>query len=194
MAILYKYRSLHNFKNFVDILLNGRLYAAPYFELNDPMEGYYLYGSAGEMDLGMRDLLKGEKEKIRILSLSRRPDIELMWAHYADGNKGVAIGVEIHAEKHTSLPVIYDGPLTITAGHLTATTAIDVLSRKLPAWQYEEEERVFTTQGHFVGASVREVIMGSRMSNQDKSLIRNLVGMLLPHTKILSQRNNNTFA
>ncbi len=41
--LLYKYRSLDNFKNFVDIILKNRLYAARYKDLNDPMEGQYYY-------------------------------------------------------------------------------------------------------------------------------------------------------
>lgn len=192
MAILYKYRTLQNFKNFIDIVVNSRLYAAPYFDLNDPMEGHYLYSASGDLDVGMRDLLKGEKEKLRILSLSRRSDIELMWAHYADGNKGVAIGVEVDQGKHISRPVVYEGPMVLDPRDLHTNSAIDVLSRKLTAWVYEEEERVFVTQGQYVGVSVKEVILGSRMSNQDKSLIKNLVNLLLPYAKVVSQRNGNT--
>ena len=41
--ISYKYRSVDNFRNFVDIILNNRLYAASYQDLNDPMEGHYYY-------------------------------------------------------------------------------------------------------------------------------------------------------
>lgn len=155
------------------------------------MEGHYLYSASGDLDVGMRDLLKGEKEKLRILSLSRRSDIELMWAHYADGNKGVAIGVEVDQGKHVSRPVVYEGPMVLDPRDLHTNSAIDVLSRKLPAWVYEEEERVFVTQGQYVGVSVKEVILGSRMSNQDKSLIKNLVNLLLPYARVISQRNGN---
>mgnify|MGYP001801434879 FL=1 len=47
--LLYKYRSLENFKNFVDIILKNRLYAATYKDLNDPMEGKYYY-KEGRLD------------------------------------------------------------------------------------------------------------------------------------------------
>ena len=43
MEYLYKYRSLANMKRFIDILMNRRLYASKYLELNDPMEGFFLY-------------------------------------------------------------------------------------------------------------------------------------------------------
>jgi len=67
--ILYKFRSLGNFKYFVDIILNNRLYAAKYNDLNDPMEGHYYYKSK-EFDSGMREKLRGEKANLRICSLS----------------------------------------------------------------------------------------------------------------------------
>jgi hypothetical protein len=35
----YKFRCLQNLKHFIDIILNKRLYAPRYDELNDPMEG-----------------------------------------------------------------------------------------------------------------------------------------------------------
>lgn len=45
MSYLYKYRSLKDMKRFIDILMNRRLYASKYLDLNDPMEGFFLYDS-----------------------------------------------------------------------------------------------------------------------------------------------------
>ena len=54
--VLYKYRSLANWKFVLDILVNGRLYAAPFSELNDPMEGrLYYFGD---------DVTKGYKRAV----------------------------------------------------------------------------------------------------------------------------------
>jgi hypothetical protein len=49
--ILYKYRSLKNFQFIADTLVNNRFYAATFSELNDPMEGLFLYamGIPGEI-------------------------------------------------------------------------------------------------------------------------------------------------
>ena len=44
----YKFRSLDNIRHFLDILVNNRLYAARYDELNDPMEGAYLINGYNE--------------------------------------------------------------------------------------------------------------------------------------------------
>jgi len=40
-GIYYKYRSLSNFKNFVDIIINQKLYAANCSNMNDAMGGVY---------------------------------------------------------------------------------------------------------------------------------------------------------
>lgn len=184
--MLYKYRSLQNFKNLVDIFVNSRMYASAYADLNDPMEGYYLYGSSGELDPSMQSLIAGEKDKIKILSLSRRPDIALMWAHYADGNRGVAIGVEID-EGADLRPILYDGP-PILPKDFNVDSAVELFTKKHPAWEYEEEERVFVRKGNFASLSVREVILGSRMSTQDKGLMKNLIGLLNPNIEIISQK------
>lgn len=186
--LLYKYRGIQSFKHLTDIFLNSRMYAAPYFDLNDPMEGHYLVGESGEFDQDMEKFLKGEKEKIRILSLSRRPDISLMWTHYAEGHKGVAIGVEIDRNLYSVRPIDYDGPMHIGRRNFHQESAIDILTKKLSPWKYEEEERVFVTGTQYVNVSVKEVILGSRMSKQDKGFIKDLVNMLSPKTEVVSQR------
>ncbi|RXJ95884.1 hypothetical protein CRU94_04535 [Arcobacter sp. AHV-9/2010] len=40
--LLYKYTSLKKFDQFVDMIINNRLFAAPFKKLNDSMEGFYL--------------------------------------------------------------------------------------------------------------------------------------------------------
>jgi hypothetical protein len=90
--LLYKYRSLTNFKSFVDIILRNRLYASLYKEMNDPMEGQYYYRQ-GEYDPRTLRTIRDEKQNLRVCSLSRNNHHELMWSHYADGQRGVAIGV-----------------------------------------------------------------------------------------------------
>ena len=78
MDLLYKYRSIENFRFFTDIILKQRLFAAQYFALNDPMEGSYLYHGEQSMDKDVEQILDGKKDKVRIISLSRNPDNELM--------------------------------------------------------------------------------------------------------------------
>ena len=64
MGHYYKFRSLNNIRYFLDILVNNRLYAARYDELNDPMEGAYLINACSE---NIIRLLRDKKYKTRLI-------------------------------------------------------------------------------------------------------------------------------
>lgn len=181
----FKYRSLENFKNFVDIVLNSRIYAAPYFDLNDPMEGLYTY-NAGTINKELVRKIKGEKNKLRICSLSRRSDSTLMWSHYADSHRGVAIGLVVD-RKHEMRPITYEGLSYVrnATRHGSHETAKNVLTCKLEPWAYEEEERVFVTDSNYVDISIIQILLGSKMDTRTKSLVRNLVNKLNPDIQVL---------
>lgn len=182
---LYKYRAIEPFKNLVDTLIKSRLYASPYFDLNDPMEGQYVVSPSGKIDEGMKKYLEGEKKKLRICSLSRMPDIELMWAHYADGNRGVVLGVEIDRSKYNVIPVDYSGPMKLSVNYLNPTSPEDILTRKLAAWEYEQEERIFLEGTHYVNVNLKEILVGSRMSTQDFGLLSALVEKVCPNVPMV---------
>lgn len=174
--MFYKYRGIKELRYFVDIVMNRRLYAAPYFDLNDPMEGHYLYNQ-GELDSDVRNLIKGQKQKLRICSLSQVNDNELMWSHYSEGHRGVAIGIEVDSKKHDIRPVQYDG-FPQVGSNIHNATGKEILSHKLEVWDYEKEVRVFTEGKQHVDVDVKEVYLGRRMSNQDISFIKNLVSSI----------------
>ncbi|WP_273151598.1 hypothetical protein [Methylophaga thiooxydans] len=158
------------------------------------MEGKYLYSQGGDsLDEDMRRLLKGEKEKLRICALSRDPNNELMWSHYAEGHRGVVVGVEISSNKYETRPIEYDGLHRVGLNNFHNGSAIDVLSHKLDVWQYEEEERVFTRGKQFVDVVVRRIICGSRMSTQDKGFITDLVGKIDPNVEIINARTDSAY-
>ncbi|WP_299313601.1 DUF2971 domain-containing protein [uncultured Aquimarina sp.] len=182
--ILYKYRGLDNFKNFVDIILKNRLYAAEYKHLNDPMEGQYYY-QRGELNRTIRDKIKDEKGTLRILSLSRVNNNQLMWSHYADGHKGIAVGVKIDNLKYDLQPIQYGGIATIRNSDYNSQTAREILSHKLEVWNYEEEERVFQRNNIFIEVKIEEIILGQRVSNQNNGLIRELLEKINPEIRIL---------
>lgn len=182
--LLYKYRGLQNFKFFVDALLKSRLYASKYTELNDPMEGQYLYRT-GELNKRVLSKLKGEKDNLYLCSLSRKCDNELMWSHYAEGHRGVAIGVLIDRDKYDVRPIQYTGPAYVQNENLVDDTPIEILSHKLNIWSYEEEERVFVKSKVFVDVQVKQLITGRAMSNQDFSFIKQLVETINPEIEII---------
>ena len=186
--ILYKYRSLENFKTFIDIILKNRLYAAKFKELNDPMEGQYLYRN-GELNIDIRKQLSEEKNNLRLCSLSRVNNNELMWSHYANGQRGVAIGIEINRLEYNIRQVQYNGLPYIQNHNLNNQTAIEILSNKLEIWNYEEEERVFIHDKHYINVKVKEIILGRAMSNYDNGIIRDLIDKINPDIRIIRAEN-----
>ena len=72
------------------------------------MEGQYLYRN-GELNIDIRNQLSEEKNNLRLCSLSRVNNNELMWSHYANGQRGVAIGVEINRLEYNIRQVQYNG-------------------------------------------------------------------------------------
>lgn len=182
--ILYKYRGIQSFRFFVDIILKNRLYAAKYVELNDPMEGQYYYGR-GELDKNIIQKISSDKGDLKICSLSRKKDNELMWSHYSEGHRGVAIGVKVDREKYDVRPIQYTGLAYLTNGGIESDTPREILSHKLNVWSYEEEERVFVTDKFYVDVQVEEIITGRAMSNQDFGFIRELVEKINPNITIV---------
>jgi len=182
--ILYKYRSLDNFKNFVDIILKNRLFASKYKDLNDPMEGQYYYQS-GELNREVRDKLLEEKGQLRLCSLSKIRDNQLMWSHYTNGHRGVAIGLRIDDNQYTVRPIQYNGLVSIRNQDFNDQSATEILSHKLVVWNYEEEVRVFVRNRNFIDITIEEVITGLAMSKIDFGFVKELVEKINPDIRII---------
>ena len=180
---LYKYRSIDNFKFFVDIIINERLYAAPYQDLNDPMEGHYLYRK-GEIDTEWLELISNQKNNVRICALSETPASMLMWSHYSDSHKGVCIEVEVSLKDYDIRQMHYGSLRMINECNLNNGVGKDILSCKLPPWKYEKEWRVFVENENYVHVKVKSVLIGEKMSNQDFSIIKKMVSHINPKIKV----------
>lgn len=94
--LLYKYRSTNKIEYIEDILKNKRLYAALLEDLNDPMDGFLrfdirkLFPDAHDLVCEVQEISKNW----RIVSLSQSCENHLLWSYYADGFRGVAIGIK----------------------------------------------------------------------------------------------------
>lgn len=179
--MLFKYRTLDNYKFVVDIIVNSRLFAATYSDLNDPMEGHYRY-RVGGVPKDLLEKINGARSRLRLCSLSRDPDNALMWAHYANGHRGFVVGAGVDENAYKLRSVHYNGPSYVNHGD--EETAINVLSHKHQVWAYEQEERVFVTGANYIDITLQEFILGSRMSTQDESLFKKLVAAHRPHVPI----------
>ena len=192
--LLYKYRSLNDFLFIADILINQRLFAAKYTTLNDPMEGIFKFNPNFTSLKLIDEIQKAKEENLKICSLSSEPNDELMWAHYADGARGLAIGVYINcSNKYKVVPVEYDGipNLKKKINKDYEEVAINILSHKLKDWSYEEEERVFISTSdsspYINNVCIKEVILGQRMFKRNKVLITKFIKKINPDVKIINQ-------
>ncbi|MDD9716553.1 DUF2971 domain-containing protein [Dinoroseobacter sp. PD6] len=133
----------------IDILTNRRLYCSPYNELNDPMEGYFhalAHDRSGFSALKrMIEEITTLQSKYRICSLSSNCKSHLVWAHYANGFRGVAIELDIMKKVNFIEEVEYSDGRDLgeydPAGNLDDLTR-KVLLTKYKEWKYEREIRI----------------------------------------------------
>jgi len=138
IEILYKYRSLSNLKRLIEIVLDSKLYASRYKELNDPMEGYYSYSR--EIVPYKKEINRLKKESL-ICSLSKSNYIGMMWIMYADEGKGCCLEVEVGG--NTSWERVEIG-YKAEIPKITDSTDINIESifkYKSSVWDYEQEVR-----------------------------------------------------
>lgn len=184
---LYKYRSLHNFDNFEDIIRNNRLYASSYQNLNDADEGHYYY-SEDVINEVMRREIYNQKKILKICSLSQERNHPLLWGHYSDGSRGVNIVLNVNDNNIiTTRNVKYEGLLEYNSQDNIPPNlkAINILTRKLPDWSYEKEKRIFT-RNTYVSVVIREIILGARIAPEDERRIRTLIQEVNPNIRIVT--------
>ncbi len=184
--ILYKYRSLDNFEFFVDILVNQSLYATSYKNMNDPMEGIYY---ASSLSRSIINDIRSRKESMNICSLSKERNHPLLWTHYANGSRGVNLGVEITGHNLIKREIIYGGTPLIDDCINTSHTALEILTHKLYYWDYEKEVRIFNSNNTQIKVLIKEIILGEKISSHHKKLIKKLANLLIPDAQIIDYNN-----
>jgi len=191
----YKYRSLANFEHVADIFCNNRFYAAQFFDLNDPMEGMFDYEKGTKKEY--LEKIREGKEKLRICSFSSDFRNLLLWAHYADGFKGICIEVELNDwPDHDIAKVNYEPFKPIfnnEHGEYVHYWPNIILREKNAAWKYEKEIRVLTRR-EFVSypmVEIKSVLLGSRTPSPIKQALLRVVpiGVSVWETKISRKTN-----
>lgn len=174
---LYKYRSLANLWHTLDIVLNQRLYCAHWSTLNDPLEGryeIYLGNRSPKLASTMVNRIEQARDGFRIASLSANPTNFLLWSHYADGHKGVAIEVDI-PENHADLTEIVYSPFSSVFSE-TEQTQEDLrhlFNGKGEEWSYEEEYRIIIDQTHFdLPSKPSRLLLGPMVPSDQAALLR----------------------
>jgi hypothetical protein len=188
LIFLYRYVSLNDGHKGnpgdrrIDWLLESFERRSLYFrsidQFNDPFELSYDLPPTDKkslwMQLGKNSRRDGLIKDHGVACLSKRPDNLLLWAHYADGFKGVCIGYLGNEEiMKNAEPVEYRTRLPI--GN---PTDAELLHIKSMHWMYEEEYRIVSK--NYVNdwssdgsAEPREIIFGNRISDENKAAIQN---------------------
>ncbi|OEK01507.1 hypothetical protein BFP97_08220 [Roseivirga sp. 4D4] len=175
--VLYKYRDFNNLEFALDIFINQRLFAANFKDLNDPMEGRFVY-TKGLFRPGDLMEIRGSKARYNILSLGHVPNNMLMWSYYAGGHTGFVVGVEIDDNNTEIEEVQYVEELRLE-GH-EGNLPKHILSRKLKLWGHEQECRVFKQHDTFVKVKVKELIFGLNTDDYKKELLSKIAEQFCP--------------
>jgi hypothetical protein len=178
--VLYKYRGLSNLQFALDILVNHRLHAARYKDLNDPMEGQYEY-IVGTLEKWERDQIYGEKMGYCLVALSETHNNVLMWSYYGESHAGMVVGVDINQQDAQAVPIDYVDNLNINLNH--HDIAQGVLSKKLQLWRHERERRVFVRQP-FLRVNIRELYFGVGTPHPMKELVTSIANKFCPGIQI----------
>ena len=117
-------------------------------DLNDPFELYSVNMSDRKYRKEFLELKKYMAKKIGILCFSKRWRSPLMWSHYADRHKGMALIFDIKDDvvkevKYRKNRVNIDVEKDLLNKGINNSVADKILATKYSQWSYEEELRVF---------------------------------------------------
>jgi len=129
-------------------LRKSRLKVARIHDLNDPFE---LFGSAlpdRETRRKLHALKDWAAEKYGILCFSRSWRNPVLWSHYADRHRGVALEFCVHDDdispvNYTPKRVLLDVAQALKRGTFSEDEALSLATTKFKHWKYEDEVRVF---------------------------------------------------
>lgn len=167
----YKFRSSSQLPFALDIIFNNRLYCSDWRNLNDPMEGMFVYSYRATEERDFKEEVASivkHKRQLKVCSLSKTFDCHLLWAHYASGFDGLAIEVELPDQSPVVRHVKYGGVFASVSFDTPVSPdriAQQVLSSKYQEWAYEQEVRILQHDEWYVlPKPVKRVIAGHRMN------------------------------
>ncbi|MCB1383553.1 MAG: DUF2971 domain-containing protein [Notoacmeibacter sp.] len=186
---VYKFRSK---KWGIDALIKNHLKVSPLDELNDPFE--YLSVNIG--DRSLRKFIKDRRNFLgsngAIISFCANWSNPVIWSHYADSHRGIALGFDI--PDNFLFKIQYeDKPLSFNSEYLSDPNKILELFKyigktKFKHWEYENEYRLFYDlerskrenpddklffQPFEPDMQLKEVILGCRYQGGENSALEN---------------------
>lgn len=148
MPKVYKFRPVGDCLSFMrakHILESGNFWCSTLWELNDPMEGVYVYLRGQGEEQQLKDIFTA-KNKYRICSFSGPSALEkpTMWGYYANGFRGIAIEVEVDVDGKAVRKVTYSDHPAVKPQTIGTESMGRLLTTKLSQWSTECEYRYLT--------------------------------------------------
>ncbi|MBY2984863.1 DUF2971 domain-containing protein [Rhizobium leguminosarum] len=184
---LYRFMSA---ENGLRSIRDRRLRIGRIEELNDDFEFVGIALKLKEERVAFRQMRKHLNEANGILCMSEAWESPLMWAHYGDSHKGMALGFDVPDEAFYKVDYVKERPTLASMGlnNLDEITAEDIkrLTRmKASGWDYEKEYRSYQRlkdgvpingQTHYFismnpNLRLREVIVGSRFKTARQEVL-----------------------
>jgi len=128
-------------------LRDRRLKIARLNELNDPFEFFAADCTDSTIQIKLEEFKNQVNEQYGIVCFSQRYDDPVLWSHYADRHRGVALIFEIPDDM--AIPISYqperfmlDVDAAIRRGSFQESDLDQLISTKFSSWSYEKEIRV----------------------------------------------------
>lgn len=179
--IVYKYTGLsqeRGLPNVIQALQNRELRFSSFHNQNDPMEGIFWHNSKD------RDLAKSiteAKNKYAICSFGSSGKNSTLWSYYADGFRGICMGLEPDRKFSTDLIKKIEYVHSDYFSRIVKKTDPDVIAlalitRKLFPWGEEREIRLLqhAEEGHIEVGKWKSLHFGRNVS-------MNNVNIIIPH-------------
>jgi hypothetical protein len=204
--ILYKYRPLSPdsaFNNTMQMLSRSEAYFSSPDDLNDPFEcqTQVLVGedmapleqrNDAELLQHNRSVMRG---RLRIFSMSANYNNSVMWAHYADGHRGICVGLSTETDCEwfgLAEPVRYTDELPVvdlTSQGSPAKNFESIALCKEARWSYEQEWRIPSMEPikvrEFPPHLLVEVILGCEISEEHSMrIVRDLMLRSIRHPAV----------
>lgn len=140
------------------------------------------------------DAIEKIRNNIRVYCLSQVNNNVLMYAHYADGHKGICL--EFKFDDHLFFNTLnfvryrrkYPMIHPFKKGRIDAALIIDEVLTKSTSWNYEKEWRILKegekSLYQFSPNTLTAIIFGCQTPYEDKLLIRNLVANRKPSVQL----------
>ena len=170
----------------LDIVLNDHLYCSRWDELNDPMEACYEVYSEKESDRHIMDeKIKNALNDWRIAALGASNKNFLLWSHYADGHKGIAIEIDIPRDHPYIEKVKYDWSTTVFS-HMDQTeySMRHLLYYKKEELEYEKEYRIIIKAKNIESSGeyfilpnpIKKIFVGHRAKESQVDIMKKAIG------------------